>query len=74
MSEKTIENHIDKITLHENINCLKEQERQIILLYYWWGYKDVEIGKMLNLSQQLVNYKRKKANSYLRDKLRGDCI
>ena len=74
MSEKTIENHIDKITLHENINHLKEQDRQIIVLYYWWGYKDKEIGKMLNLSQQSVNYKRKKANSYLRDKLLGACI
>jgi len=69
MSKKTIENQVDKITLYENINHLKRQDRQIILLYYWWGYKDAEIGKMLNLSQQSVNYNRKKATKQLRNKI-----
>jgi RNA polymerase sigma factor (sigma-70 family) len=69
MSEKTIENYIDKIIIWENINLLKEEERQIIILYYWWGYNDSEIGEILNLSQQSVNYKRKKAKNRLKDKI-----
>ena len=69
MSEKGIENHIDKIILQENINQLNEQDRQIILLYYWWGYRDSEIGEIMSLSQQLVNYRRNKAIKQLREQV-----
>jgi|GEM_PF-1367220 len=67
MSEKAIENHIDKIILQENINQLNEQDRQIIILYYWWGYRDSEIGEIMSLSQQLVNYRRNKAIKQFRE-------
>lgn len=69
MSEKAIENHIDKIILQENINQLNEQDRQIIILYYWWGYRDSEIGEIMSLSQQLVNYRRNKAIKQLREQV-----
>jgi len=69
MSEKAIENHIDKIILQENINQLNEQDRRIILLYYWWGYRDSEIGEIMSLSQQLVNYRRNKAIKQLREQV-----
>jgi len=74
MNRDGLEEYLLNIDIKECLNQLKDEDRQIIVLYYWWGYKDKEIGKMLNLSQQSVNYKRKKANSYLRDKLLGACI
>jgi len=61
MSEKNIENHIDKIIMWECLNKLKEQDRQILVLYYWWGYRDAEIGEILDLSQQVAHYRRKKS-------------
>jgi len=61
MSENTIENYLRSIDIEQLINQLKEEDRQIIILYYWWGYKDAEIGEILGLSQQVVNYRRKKA-------------
>jgi RNA polymerase sigma factor (sigma-70 family) len=69
MSYNAIENYVDKMIIWENIKQLKEEERKIILLYYWWGYTDAEIGEILNLSQQLVNYKRKKTNNILRNNI-----
>ncbi len=60
MSKNTIEKYIDNISLLEIINQLEETDRKIIILYYFWGYKDGEIGKKLALSQQTVNYKRQK--------------
>ncbi|MFW6148938.1 MAG: RNA polymerase sigma factor [Atribacterota bacterium] len=69
MSENAIENYIRSIDIQQLINQLNAQEKQILLLYYWWGYKDSEIGKLLNLSQQLVNYKRKKAHLHIKEKI-----
>ena len=69
MSENTIENYTRRMDFQQLINQLKEEDRQIIILYYWWGYKDSEIGKLLNLSQQLVNYKRKKAHLHIKEKI-----
>lgn len=69
MSEKSIEKHIDQMIMWECLNQLKGQDRQILFLYYWWGYRDAEIGEILSLSQQLVNYKRNKAHKQLRDKI-----
>ena len=55
------ENYIDKIIIWECLNQLDKQDQQIILLYYWWGYRDTEIGEILGLSQQVINYRRKRA-------------
>lgn len=70
MSYNPIENYIDRMIIYENINQLKEKYRQIILLYYWWGYKDIEIGEILCLSQQVVNYRRKIATKIIKEKIR----
>ena len=55
------ENYVQNMILEENLHELDRQERQIVLLYYWWGYNDKEIGQILNESQQMTNYKRKRA-------------
>ena len=56
-----IENYIGNMVMEEFLNELDEQEHKIIMLYYWWGYCDVEIGKFLSESQQMINYKRNRA-------------
>ena len=56
-----IENCIENMIMEEFLNELDEQEHKIIMLYYWWGYRDAEIGKFLSESQQMVNYKRNRA-------------
>ena len=61
ISEKNMESYIDKIIIWECLNQLDKQDQQIILLYYWWGYRDTEIGKILGLSQQVINYRRNRA-------------
>ena len=55
------ENCIENMIMEECLDELDEQEHQIIMLYYWWGYRDAEIGKFLSESQQMVNYKRNRA-------------
>jgi len=69
MSEKSIEQHVDKMIIWEKLNQLDSQDRRIILLYYWWGYRDSEIGEIMSLSQQLVNYRRNKAIKQLREQV-----
>lgn len=69
MSENTIENYLRSIYIQNLINLLKEEDRQIIILYYWWGYKDAEIGEMLSLSQQVVNYRRKKTVRIMKEEI-----
>lgn len=62
-------NHIRDIDIQEYINQLKEDDRKIILLYYWWGYTDAETGEIMGLSQQVVNYRRKKAINIIKEKI-----
>ena len=69
MNINGLENDLRDMEIQECLNQLKEQERQIIVLYYWWGYKDAEIGELLCMSQQLINYKRKKAHLQIKEKL-----
>ena len=69
MNINGLENDLRDMEIQECLNQLKEQERQIIVLYYWWGYKDAEIGELLGMSQQLINYKRKKAHLQIKQKL-----
>ncbi len=56
-----VEHYIENMILEESLGELDEQEHQIILLYYWWGYCDAEIGKILDESQQIINYRRNRA-------------
>lgn len=68
-----VENYAKDLVLKECLGELDEQEHQIILLYYWWGYRDKEIGKMVGESQQLINYRRKRALNKLK-KLAGSSL
>ncbi len=72
MNSYDLENYLSKIVIEECLKELTEQEREVLLLYYWWGYRDVEIGKMLGESQQIINYRRNKALKKIRNTLLED--
>ena len=65
-NKSNMENLIEKMTMQENMNHLCDRDKKIILLYYYWGYKDEEIGSLLGLRQQTVNYHRKKTIKQLK--------
>ena len=49
------------LALHEElevIRALPEERRKIVLLYYFEGLTDIEIGKQLNISRSTVQYRR----------------
>ena len=62
---------IPESILHKAIDSLPEAKRRVIHLYYFDELNDVEIAKLLNLSQRLVNYRRnhslKKIKQYLEE-------
>lgn len=68
MDKLNQENYLQK-DIKECLGELREREREIILLYYWWGYNDSEIGEILGESQQTINYQRNRILKKIRDKL-----
>ncbi|WP_235671349.1 sigma-70 family RNA polymerase sigma factor, partial [Clostridioides difficile] len=44
--------------LLEAIRALPEERRKIVLLYYFEGLTDIEIGKQLNISRSTVQYRQ----------------
>ena len=56
-------------TLKGCLDVLSRQDREIILLYYWWVFRDAEIGELLNESQQTINYRRHRALKQIKNSL-----
>lgn len=56
--------------LSEMIDDLSEKKRKIVLLYYFAGFTDEEIAKILNMSTSGVWYQRNKAIKQM--KMRDD--
>ena len=52
--------------LLEAIRTLPEEKRTAILLYYFEGMTDVEIGKMFNTSRSTIQYRRTSSFEQLR--------
>ena len=61
-----LENILVGINLKEGYTCLTNREKNIINLYYLEGYKDEEIAAFYGLTQQAINYIRKKGISKLK--------
>ena len=57
INEKTV----SRDDLQEIIQSLPANKREVVLLYYFEGFNDAEIGKILNLSRRLVTYRRNSA-------------
>jgi len=61
-----LENILINIDLEKGYARLTQRERKIINLYYLEGYKDEEIAKLYTLTQQAINYIRKKGINKLK--------
>ena len=57
--------------LLEAIRTLPEEKRTAILLYYFEGMADVEIGKMFNTSRSTIQYRRTSSFELLKKYLEG---
>ncbi len=55
-----LENMLRKIGLEKNYQRLTEREKNIISLYYLYGYKDEEIARLFGINRQNVNRQRKR--------------
>lgn len=61
-----LENILIEIDLKEGYSRLTKREKNIINLYYLEGYKDEEITAFYGLTQQAINYIRKKGINKLK--------
>lgn len=58
--------------LLESFKNLSSQQQAILNYYYVEGYKEIEISKMLDVSQQAVSKAKKKAIEKLKKLMKGD--
>jgi len=61
-----LENILREVNRERSYQLLTPRERKIISLYYLEGYKDEEIAKLYTLTQQAINYIRKKGINKLK--------
>jgi len=61
-----LENILIHIDLEKGYERLTKREKKVINLYYLEGYKDEEIAKLYTLTQQAINYIRKKGINKLK--------
>ncbi len=61
-----LENILINVELGKYYERLTRRERNIISLYYLEGYKDEEIAVFYDLTQQAINYIRKKGINKLK--------
>lgn len=45
-------------SLGEALECIPSAQRDIVLLSYFLGYTDLDIGKLLNIKKSTVQYRR----------------
>ena len=64
-----LEDILQKNNLEEGYKLLTEREKKIITLYYLEGYKDEEIAKIYGLTQQAINYVKKRGINKLKSLL-----
>ena len=61
-----LENILGEVDMERSYDRLTPRERNIIILYYLEGYKDEEIAAFYALTQQAINYIRKKGINKLK--------
>ena len=60
---------VENLDMAEAINQLDETKRIIILLYYFGGFNDREIGEAVGMSIGGIWYQRKKAEDELKKRM-----
>ena len=61
----------EMLVLLEAIRTLPEEKRKAIMLYYFEGMTDVEIGKLFNTSRSTIQYRRTSSFELLKKYLEG---
>lgn len=61
-----LKNILINIDLEKGYKLLTKREKNIIILYYLEGYKDEEIAKLYGITQQAINYIKKKGINKLK--------
>lgn len=61
--------HVYDPTLGKLLQYISPQRREVILLYYFLGLTDSEIGRLLHIDHKTVNYRRSTALRRLRELL-----
>lgn len=61
--------NIEKINLELALNTLPKDEKKIIMLRYYYGYSQVEVGKMMGITQSKVSRLEKVIFQALKEKI-----
>lgn len=61
-----LKNILINIDLEKGYKLLTKREKNIIILYYLEGYKDEEIAAFYGITQQAINYIKKKGINKLK--------
>ena len=61
-----LKNILINIDLEKGYKLLTKREKNIIILYYLEGYKDKEIAAFYGITQQAINYIKKKGINKLK--------
>lgn len=56
----------------EYLEFLNERQKNVILMKYYYGFSDVEIGKKMGISRQAVNKINRKAIEIIYNQIRGE--
>lgn len=56
-------------TIADLLQLLNERQEKVIILKYFYGYSDVEIGKLFGISRQAVNKIHRKSIEILRNEV-----
>ncbi len=70
--KEDVENLINDITFFDMISFLDEIDRTLMALYYKDGYTTKEIASMLNMNENTVRIKIKRARDDIKKKNEGD--
>ena len=62
----TLKDILEETNLDQGYKLLTEREKKVISLYYLEGYKDEEIAKIYGLTQQAINYIKKRGINKLK--------
>jgi RNA polymerase sigma factor (sigma-70 family) len=68
-----IEFEISKnLEMEEALNLLSPKQKNVIIFKYLYGFNDVEIGEMFNISRMAVNKLKNRAFETLKNNIGGD--
>ena len=55
------------LSVEDMLNCLSQKQKLIMIYKYIYGYSDIEISMLLNISRQAVNRLKNRAITTLKE-------